>query len=58
MIIAIIASFFAEKDYRLEPFFREKQSEMIITINPSTEVTNFYIGKVTRVHSYENTRSF
>ncbi len=24
-----------KNDYRLEPFFREKQSEMIIIINPS-----------------------
>jgi hypothetical protein len=27
--------FFAKNDYRLESFFREKRSEMIIIINPS-----------------------
>jgi hypothetical protein len=34
MIIAIITSFFRQKDYRFEPFLREKRNEAIIIINP------------------------
>jgi hypothetical protein len=31
--------FFAKNDHRLEPFFREKRSEMIIIINPIPDAT-------------------
>ncbi len=34
--------FFAKNDYRLEPFFREKRSEMNIIINPTFRINRVY----------------